>query len=106
MSRRPLFTGCCVFGSVSAYFGLLLAPSPSVWFSGVPGLATNRPICEYVRPDVAPKVWIRMYFAKQRASEPFVTCSFATEQSGVWIGEGVIFTPAAWSLAISWFCAV
>src|SRR5262249_39734266 len=105
MSRRPLLTGCCVFGSLAAYFGSLVAPRPSVYLSGVLGLAMYRPICEDVRPEVAPKVWIRMYFAKHRASEPVSTSLFATEQVGVSIGDGVMFEPAAFSCANSFDCA-
>ena len=46
-------------------------------------------------------MWIRMYSAKQRASLPVSTSLPATEQVGVSIGEGVIFTPAAFSCANS-----
>src|SRR5690348_16970522 len=105
MSRRPLATGCWVFGSVTANFGSFVAPSPSVAFSGVFGWATYRPIWEYVRPEVAPKVWMRMYFAKHRASEPVSTSWFATEQVGVTIGDGVIVEPAAFSCENSFDCA-
>src|SRR5690349_11340276 len=99
MSRRPLLTGCCVFGSVAAYFGSFVAPRPSVYLIGVLGLATYRPICEYVRPEVAPYVWMRMYFAKQRASEPVSTSWLATEQLGAVIAEGVMVEPPAFSCA-------
>src|SRR6478752_6070985 len=105
MSRRPLATGCCVFGSVIALVGSLVAPSPSVNLNGVPGAAMYRPICEYVRPEVAPNVWIRMYLAKQRAWLPLSTAWFATEQLGVWIGDGVTFMPCALYCANSLFCA-
>src|SRR5262245_844373 len=49
---------------------------------------------------------MRMYFAKQRASEPVLTTWFATEQLGVVMGDGVIFEPAAFSCANSfdWAC--
>ena len=50
-------------------------------------------------------MWIRMYCAKQRASLPVSTSLPATEQVGVSIGEGVIFTPAAFSCANSLVCA-
>src|SRR5580765_1231235 len=105
MSRRPLLTGCCVFGAETAYLGSFVAPRPSVDCSGVLGLATYRPIWEYVRPDVAPNVWIRMYFAKHRASEPVSTSLLATEQVGVSIGDAVMLEPAAFSCENSFDCA-
>src|SRR5581483_3468515 len=101
MSRRWLVAGCLLWGSIAAYFGSLVPPRPSVSLRGVPGLASYRPICEYVSPDVAANVWIRMYSAKQRARSPEFTSFPATEQPGVSIGDGVTLAPDARSFVIS-----
>ena len=53
---------------------------------------------------MAPKVWIRMYWAKQRARSPLSTNWPATAHVGAVIGDGVSSRPDACSLANSWAC--
>src|SRR4051812_6465329 len=88
MFRRPLSTGCWDVESTTANFGLSVPPPLASSLAGAPGFAVKRPICAYVKPWVASRVWMRMYCAKQRASPPVSIVLPATLQLGRLTDDG------------------